>query len=110
MPEPTDEQVDKAREIAGENSYSFVAALIDKLTDGQWARALELITAWDTEYPAGESIGIKGGSDGIQYDPHTDAALDIRNRMRLLLGLPEQRSTAVTGEPGSVLLRNSFVF
>ena len=110
MPSPTDAQVDKVREIAGENSYTFVASMIALLTDGQWARALELITVWDTEYPAGESIGIKGGSDGIQYDPHTDTGLDVRNRMRLLLGLPEMRSSVITGQSGSMMLRNEFVF
>lgn len=108
MPTPTDEQVDKVREIAGENSYTLIADLIDALTDGQWVRTLELITAWDEEYPAGQSIGIKGS--GIQYDPHVDAGLDIRSRMRLLLGLPEFRSTAITGQVGSVVLRNEFVF
>jgi len=110
MADATDAQIDKVREIAGENDYDLVAGLIATRTDGQWARAIELITAWDTEYPAGESIGIKGGSRGIQYDPHTDAGLDIRNRMRLLLGLPELRSSAITGESGSIVLRNEFVF
>ena len=108
MPDATDAQIDKVREITGENSYAFVAGLIELLTDGQWARALELITAWDAEYPAGESIGLQGG--GVQFDPHVDAGLDIRSRMRLLMGLPEIRSSMITGESGSVMLRNEFVF
>jgi hypothetical protein len=107
MPNASDVQIDKVREICGENNYAFVAGLIEALTSGQWARALELIDAWDEEYPAGESIGLQGS---IQYNPHIDAGLDIRNRMRLLLGLPEERGAAVTGESGSVVLRNEFVF
>jgi len=109
-PSADDSEIDKVREIAGENNYAFVKSRIALLTNGQWDRALELIDAWDAEYPAGESIGIKGGSRGIQYDPHLDAGLDIRSRMRLLLGLPEVRSLAITGESGSVVLRNEFVF
>jgi hypothetical protein len=107
MSAAADEEIDKVREIAGENSYAYIARLIDGLTDGQWERALELIDAWDTEYPAGESIRLVGN---VQFDPHIDAGLDIRNRMRLLLGLPEIRSTAITGESGSVVLRNEFMF
>jgi len=111
MPNASDSDIDKVREIAGENNYAHVSELISGLTNGQWQRALELIDAWDTEYPAGESVGIQGGSRGIQYDPHTDAGLDIRNRMRLLLGLPEQRDSSITGESGgSFALRNEFVF
>lgn len=108
MPSPTDAQIDKVREITGENSYAFIAALIDKLTNAQWARALKLITAWDDEYPAGQSIGLRG--DGIEYNPHIDAGQDIRSRMRLLIGLPEIRSSGITGEDGSTVLRNQFVF
>jgi hypothetical protein len=107
-PTPTEPQIDKVREIAGENRYATISNLIDNLTDGQWARALELITAWDTEYAAGESIGLQG--EGVVLDPHVDAGLDIRSRMRLLLGLPELRSSSITGESGSAVLRNQFVF
>jgi hypothetical protein len=107
MPDATDAQIDKVREIAGENNYASIALLIDNLTDGQWARALQLIVAWDAEYPAGESIRLTGN---VTLDPHIDAGLDIRSRMRLLLGLPELRSVAVTGDSGSIVLRNEFVF
>jgi hypothetical protein len=107
---PTDAQIDKVREIAGENDYDLVSDLIAELTNGQWARALELITAWDTEYPAGESIGISGGNRGIQYNPHTDAGLDIRNRMRLLLGLTEMRDVGVTGMAGSQSVRTQWIY
>jgi len=109
MPTPTDAQIDKVREVTGENDYDLIAALIETRTDAQWERALELMDAWDAEYPAGESIGIRG--QGVEFNPHIDAGLDIRNRMRLLFGLPEVRSAAITGESaGSVVLLNRFVF
>lgn len=108
MADATDQEIDKVREIAGETSYARVAVWIKALTEGQWERALELIDAWDNEYPAGESIGIHG--EGVELNPHIDAGLDIRNRMRLLLGQPELRSSALTGQSGSAVLRNEFVF
>jgi len=108
MARASDREIDKVREIAGETSYGYVSELITNLTSGQWARAVELIDAWDTEYPAGESISIKG--NGVELNPHIDAGLDIRNRMRLLLGLPEERASAITVESSSMALRNEFVF
>lgn len=94
MPEPTDAQVDKVREIAGESDYDAVADLISDLTDGQWARALELITAWDAEYePGAPGVSVKD-----VYSP-TAAGMDIRGRTRLLIGLPEFRDPSLTGMP-----------
>lgn len=95
----TDAQITKVLEITGENDYVFVAALVVKLTDGQWARAKQLLDAWDEEYAPGSSgISLRGGSDGVYYLP-TEAGNDIRSRMRLLLGLPEFRDSDLTGTP-----------
>lgn len=110
MPTPTPEpaQINKTREAAGENSYTFIEALIDTLNDAQWARVLELITEWD-EYPAGDTVELHGGSDGLHYSSNT-AREDIRIRLRLLMGLPEFRSDLLTGAQSSIALFNQFVF
>lgn len=107
-PTPTEAQIDKTREIAGEKSYAYVAGLIDRLNDAQWARALQLQTAW-TDYPEGDTIELEGGDDAVNYSSET-ARRDIRARMRLLLELPELRDANLTGEASSVALRNCFVF
>ena len=107
---PTDKQVDKVREIAGENNSVLVSALIAKLTDGAWARAKEFITAWDEEFPPGDpGLSIRGGSDGLYLLP-TEAGNDIRGRMRLLLGLPEFRDASLTGVPVTQSVPTRWVF
>ena len=50
--QPSDEDIDFVREIAGEGSFEFIATLIDNLNDAQWSRAQDLITAW-TDYAPG---------------------------------------------------------
>lgn len=106
----TDAQIDKVREIAGENDYSFVSALIEKLTEGQWIRAKQLITAWTDEYSDGApGISVRGGRDGVFYLP-TEAGNDIRSKMRLLLGLPEYRDADLTGNPVTQAVRTEWVF
>lgn len=107
-PTPTEEQIDKTREVAGENDYEFVEDLIDELNDSQWARALELHTAWD-EYPAGDSVELEGGKEGVRYDPD-DSRFDIRVRMRLLLGLPELQDASLTGMGYSHSIRTVWVY
>lgn len=107
-PTPTEAQIDKTREIAGENDYDFVEDLIDELNDSQWARALELQTAW-ADYPEGDTIGLEGGRDAVLYSSETSRG-DIRVRMRLLLGLPEFRDAGLTGMPGSQAIRVDWVF
>lgn len=99
MADATDEEIDSVREVAGENDTATVSALIDNLNDAQWERALDLITAWE-EFPAGSVLALKGGRDGV-IDSDELAREDIRRRMRLLLGLPEQRSAILTGGVGS---------
>lgn len=94
-PTPTEAQIEKTREVAGENDYDFISDLIDELNDSQWARALALQTAWD-EYPAGDTIGLGGGRDAVLYSSETSRG-DVRVRMRLLLGLPELRDASLTG-------------
>jgi hypothetical protein len=107
-PTPTEPQINKTREAAGENSSAFVAAIVDTLNDSEWLRVLELITEWD-EYPAGDTVELEGGSDGLRYSSNT-ARGDIRIRLRLLLGLPEFRDSDLTGIHGSIVLENQFVF
>lgn len=101
---PSDKQITKVLEITGENSYVFVSALTEKLTDGQWARVKELIVAWDEEFPAGDpGLSLRGGSDGLYLLP-TEAGNDIRGRMRLLLGLSEFRDSSLTGSPTTTVV------
>jgi hypothetical protein len=107
-PTPTEAQIEKTREIAGENSYDYVESLIDALNDSQWARALLLHADWD-EYPAGDTIELEGGSEAVNYSSET-ARGDIRIRLRLLLGLPELRDSLLTGMAGSEPLLNRFVW
>lgn len=102
MIEPTDEEIDKVCEVAGENDYAFVAGLIATRTDAQWSRAKGLIDFWDAKFSAGKpGISIRGGGDAIYYLP-TEAGNDIRARMRLVLGLPEVRDSEITGGPTTV--------
>ena len=95
-PTPTEGQIEKTREVAGENDYDFIEELIDELNDSQWARALALHTAWD-DYPAGDTIGLEGGRDAVLYSSELSRE-DVRKRMRLLLGLPELRDASLTGQ------------
>lgn len=108
-PTPTEAQIEKTREVAGENSFTFIETLIDELNDSQWARVLELHTDWG-EYPAGDTVELEQGSgDGLRYSSNT-ARSDIRIRLRLMLGLPEFRDSSLTGEQSSIALSNCFVF
>lgn len=107
-PTPTEAQIEKTREVAGENSYDFIDGLIEGLKDSQWVRVLQLLTAWD-EYPAGDTIELEGGRDAVNYSSET-ARGDIRIRLRLLLGLSEFRDADLTGAMTSGPLYNSFVF
>lgn len=98
-PAPTDEDVNFVREVAGELSNTLIATLIDSLNDAQWARALELVGAWNEIDPGG-LIALEGGREGVKLSDQ-EGLDDIRKRMRLLLGLPELRSSDITGQFGS---------
>lgn len=87
----SDEEIDKVREIAGENDYTFIATLIDNLTDAQWQRALDFMDAWDAFNPGDVSFTMQGGRDGVGLSDQFELD-DVRKRMRLLLGLPELRA------------------
>jgi len=109
IPTPTEAQIEKTREVAGEQSYSFIAALIDGLNNSQWANVLTLHVAW-AEYPAGDTVELQqSGGDGLRYSSNT-AREDIRKRLRLLLGLPELRDSNLTGAESSHVLWNCPVF
>jgi hypothetical protein len=109
VPTPTQPQIEKTREVLGENEYAFVATLVDGLNDSQWARVLQLHVDWD-DYPAGDTIELHGGGDGLHYSSST-ARGDIRIRLRLLMGLPEFRDDDLIGlGGGSIALCNRFVF
>lgn len=99
-PAPTDENVKDVREVSGELSRTKIATLIDDLNDAEWARALELVTAWG-EIEAGGLVALEGGREGVKLSDQ-EGLDDIRKRMRLLLGLPELRSSDITGQFGSV--------
>ena len=91
-----DEDIDAVREVAGELSFATVSTLIDNLNDAQWNRALDFISAWN-EYDPGSVMALEdGGKQGV-YDSDQEALLDIRIRMRNLLGLPDQRDSDLTG-------------
>jgi hypothetical protein len=98
-PTPTDEDINDVREVAGELDYEFVSSLIDELNDAQWARALDLVSAWG-EIAPGDLIALSGGRDGVQLSDQ-EGLDDIRARMRLLLGLPELRDGSITGQSAS---------
>jgi hypothetical protein len=99
-PTPSNEEIDFAREIAGEASFEYVSTLIDNLNDAQWSRALDLITAWTNYEPGSVMELVNGGREGVN-EKDQDALEDIRRRMRLLLGLPEVRPSSLTGGWGS---------
>ena len=90
LPSPTDEDIDFVREVAGEASFEFISALIDNLNDAQWSRALDLVTAWNEYAPGSVMELVNGGREGVN-EKDQDALMDIRRRLRLLLGLPEFR-------------------
>lgn len=94
-PTPTDEDVNDVREVAGELDGTYVSALIDNLNDAEWGRALDLVTAWQGFSP-GDLIALEGGRDGVRLSDQ-EGLDDIRRRMRLLLGLPEERDASITG-------------
>lgn len=105
----SDEEIDFVREIAGEASFEYVSTLIDSLNDAQWNRALDLISAW-TEFEPGSVMElVNGGREGVN-DSDQKALEDIRRRMRLLLGLPEVRSSSLTGAMGSTSIPVLWVF
>ena len=95
----TDEDIDAVREVAGELDFDYISGLIDNLNDAQWSRALDFIEEWNKTAP-GDLIGLKGGRDGVRLEDQ-EGLDDIRKRMRLLLGLPELRTTDITGQAGS---------
>lgn len=99
-PEPSDEEIDAVREIAGEVSFTYIGTLIDSLNDAQWSRALDFITAWN-QFAPGDLMALEGGREGVKLDDATNLE-DVRRRMRLLLGLPEMRDTSLTGGFSSV--------
>ena len=98
-PEPTDEDINFVREVAGELSNTVIAVRIDNLNDAQWERALDLVEAWNETEP-GDLLSLEGGRDGVRLSDQ-EGLDDIRRRMRLLLGLPEFRDGSITGEFGS---------
>lgn len=108
LPTPTDEDIDFTREVAGENDSAVIAALIDNLNDAQWARALDLITAWTGVTP-GDLLTLQGGRDGVQLSDQAGLD-DIRKRMRLLLGLPELRDATLTGGAATTWVRNVWIY
>lgn len=107
-PAPTGQQIDKVREIAGENDFDYVSDLIDDLSDARWIRALELMVPW-AEYPAGDAIALQGGRDAVLYSSESSRE-DIRRRLRLLLGLPELRDASLTGMGYSHAVRTTWVW
>lgn len=107
-PTPTDEDIDFAREIAGEVSFEFIATLIDNLNDAQWSRALDLITAWN-EFAPGDLLSLEGGREGVKLSDQLGLD-DLRKRMRLLLGLPELRDATLTGGPGTTSVQNLWIY
>lgn len=109
LPTPTDDDIDDVREVAGENSTTFIEPLIDNLNDAKWAKALDFVTAW-REFPPGSVMRLEnGGREGV-FDSELDALEDIRRRMRLLLGLPELRDTSLTGGFGSTSVPTLWVW
>jgi hypothetical protein len=94
-PTPTDEDVNDVREVAGEMDGAYVSTLIDNLNDAEWGRALDFVTAWQ-EFTPGDLLALDGGRDGLRLSDQ-EGLDDIRRRMRLLLGLPEERDASITG-------------
>lgn len=107
-PTPTEAQIEKTREVAGETSYSFIDSKINALNDSQWATALSLHTLW-AKYPADDVFALEGGRDGVHLSS-PESREGVRRTMRLLLGLSELRDSALTGAESSGSARNCFVF
>ncbi len=108
LPTPTDEDIDFVREVTGENSTTLIAALVDNLNDAQWARALDLVTAWN-EISPGDLLSLQGGRDGVKLSDQ-EGLDDLRKRMRLLLGLPELRDATLTGGPATTWVQNLWIY
>lgn len=109
LPEPSDEEIDAVREIAGEASFEFIATLIDSLNDAQWSRALDFVTAWRGITPGDLLTLENGGREGVNLSDQ-EGLDDIRRRMRLLLGLPEVRDASLTGGWGSISVPVLYTF
>lgn len=76
------EEIDQAREAAGETSYSFVEARVAALNDTQRERLQDLALQWSRV--RSKFANVKGK---VEIDQGTKRA-EIRAQVRSLLGLP----------------------
>jgi hypothetical protein len=102
----TEEEIDLAREAAGERSYAFVEERIAALGDAQRLRLQEMVARW--QKVSGKFTRITGGRAGVDVDYGRNRA-GIRGQVRLLLELPEKR-TLSNGSVGSISVKNEFSF
>lgn len=107
-PTPTEAQIEKTREVAGESDYTFIETAVNTRNGSQWSRMLELLELWD-QYPADDVFALAGGQDGVSLGSGASRE-SVRRTARLLLGLPEIRDASLTGEACSGALMNQFVF
>lgn len=104
--ELTEEEIDTAREAAGERSYALVDGLVAALNEAQRLRLQDLVLEWGKV--ANKFVGISGGKAGVKVDYSQNRA-GIRERVRTLLGLPSVKSSAGT-KSGTVSVGNEFSF
>lgn len=105
----TEEEIDQAREAAGETSYSYVEALIAALNDTQRTRLKDLALAWSRV--RGKFVRVKSK---VEVDYGYNRA-EIRAQVRSLLGLPGETAygssgSSATGGAGTVSVRNEFSY
>jgi hypothetical protein len=104
--EVTTEQVEQAREAAGETSYAFVEARVEALNDTQRTRLQELAEAWARV--RGKFVRVTKGVD-VDYSRNR---AEIRAQVRSLLGLPGSTSASSSSSTGggTVSVCNEFSY
>ena len=98
-PTPADDEIETARKMCGEPSYSLVEARIGALSDAGWADALLDIAAY-------RSIG---RDDDVQVKGRVDVNNDrtrnrLRREMRIRLGFDPRTDDERTALPGTVVV------
>lgn len=99
----TEEEIDLAREAAGETSYSLVEARVAALNDAQALRLQDLVARWGK---AANKFAKVTGKVDVDYGRNR---AEIRARVRSLLGLAGATSSSgSSASGGTVSVGNEF--
>lgn len=98
----TDEEIDQAREAAGETSYTLVEARIASLVDAQRLRLKDLVAEW--QKAATKFVNLTGK---VALN-RAEQRATIREQVRSMLGLPRLQTGQSGGTGGTVSVRNEF--